>query len=164
MNHDESQYPNITKLDVHLAKLYAPILLKLGNEKKTTTYAGLIATARGVYPTDQHISNAIPVSTGRRLDIIRIIALKNDMPDLTALVVSSATDRPGALGPQDPAVLSQVLSFDWQGRQLCFDDIEKNVYGLSQKNTLKKPKIKREDALHMMSEFNKAHKESLPKD
>ena len=165
MNHENSQYQNITRLDVLLAKQYAPILLKLAIDKKTTTYAGLIEAARQANPTEVCLFNAIPVSTGRRLDIIKIITAANGLPNLTALVVSSSTDRPGALGPQDPAVLSQVMSFDWQQVELSFDEVTKFVGERDEKKQQHKRKImKPEEARNIMAAFFKENKSVLPHD
>lgn len=164
MNHENSQYQNITTLDVLLAKQYAPILLQLAIDKKTTTYAGLIEAARLANPTEVCLFNAIPVSTGRRLDIIKIITAANGLPNLTALVVSSSTDRPGALGPQDPAVLSQVMSFDWQQVELSFDEVTKFVVERDEKKQHKKKIMKPEEAKNIMVAFYKENKTVLPHD
>lgn len=115
----------------------------------------------GQYP---HLANAIAVTTGRRLDIVSMISVNYGFPDITALVVSSTTARPGSRGPQDPVVLAQALSFNWQGVQFCFDEIEKIVNSRGQNSpSVKKPKINREDALRHMSDFYKAHKEKFTK-
>lgn len=161
MKHPLSQYPNTTRLDVYLAKIYAEVLLTCAIEKRTTTYLGLIQAARQIYPQDPHLVNAIPVSTGRRLDVIRVYTLENNLPDLTALVLSSVTDKPGALGPQDPAILQSVLSFNWQGITITFDNI---VFDISPKHLPQKRGNTKSQALQQMSDYYKANKTNLPAD
>jgi hypothetical protein len=159
MKHSQSQYKNITKLDVYLAKIYADVLLGCGVAKKTTTYADLIHSARQIYEQDKYLANAIPVSTGRRLDVIRVYTLENGLPDITALVVSSLTDKPGSLGPQDPQILQDVLSFDWSDIIFDFDSLQLCV---DVSMTQKKLSVKRPAALQQMSAYYKLNKEKLP--
>lgn len=161
MKHPLSQYSNITKLDVYLAKVYAEVLLMCAVEKRTTTYLGLINAAKQMYPQDNQLANAIPVSTGRRLDVIRVYTLENKLPDLTALVVSSVTDKLGSLGPQDPAILKQVRDFDWRGITISFDNIP---FETNPRNSQQKRRNTRTAALQQMSDYYKANKANLPLD
>ena len=48
----------------------------------------LVDEAKRLSPYDAVIRNAIAVSAGRRLNVVRIFTNQHDMPDLTSLAIS----------------------------------------------------------------------------
>ncbi len=75
-------YPRVTANAVRLAAAYFPILMDCAKEGRTVTYGELIAEARARRPDDEDVSNAIPVSTGRKLDVIASFCRDRGLPDL----------------------------------------------------------------------------------
>lgn len=64
-------YVNVTQVDLALATAYFPILVEMAKAKETLTYSQLVGKAKQMYPQNDLVQSAIPVSTGRRLDVVR---------------------------------------------------------------------------------------------
>src|SRR3989339_1531435 len=80
METHESLYTNITLTDVQLASAYYPILVDLAKHKHCLTYGELVDRAKTEYPDKAVVRNAIAVSTGRRLDVVRLFTSERDLP------------------------------------------------------------------------------------
>lgn len=81
----------VTETDAALAISYYPLLVGLATRMKTISFGDFVELAKRAYPDNLAVQNAIPVSTGRRLEFVRIFTALQDLPDLSAWV----TDRNG---------------------------------------------------------------------
>lgn len=157
----ESLYSNITLTDVQLASAYYPILIDLAKHKHCLTYGELVEHAQHLYPDRPVVQNAIAVSTGRRLDVVRIFTSERELPDLTSLIINKGMGECGIGFTQhfDPkAVREQVFAFDWSEVSTDFDGFVKHT-----ESAIKpRKKVKKPQALELMAEYYKQHKDTLP--
>jgi hypothetical protein len=120
----ESLYKNITLNDVQLAAAYYPILVDLARHKHCLTYGELVNQAKEMYPDLEHVKNAIAVSTGRKLDVVRIFTNERELPDVTSLILNKGQGECGTGFTEhfDPEkVREDVYSFDWSDITTEFD-------------------------------------------
>jgi hypothetical protein len=157
----ESLYKNITQIDVQLASAYYPILIDLAKHKHCLTYGELVERAKETYPDKLVVKNAIAVSTGRRLDVVRIFTSERELPDLTSLIINKGLGECGIGFTQhfDPiATREKVFSFDWSEVSNDFFDFAKDT-----ESTIKpRKKVKEQKARELMSEHYKNNKDNLP--
>lgn len=157
----ESLYKNITLNDVQLASAYYPILIDLAKHKHCLTYSELVARAKEEYPTKPAVQNAIAVSTGRKLDVVRIFTAERGLPDLTCLIINKNAGECGSgfTDHFDPvAAREKVFAFDWSAVSTDFDGYIK----YTETAIIPRKRIKRPAALKIMSDHYSAHKELLP--
>ena len=157
----ESFYATVTLIDVQLASAYYPILVDLAKHKHCLTYGELVERAKAEYPDRAFVQKAIAVSTGRRLDVVRMFTEERELPDLTSLVINKALGECGTgfTDHFDPvATREKVFAFDWSTVSLDFDGFVK------QSETAIKPrkKVKEPEALQLMSQHFLANRASLP--
>lgn len=76
----------VTETDAALAIAYYPLLVDLATRRRTITFKDFVELAKATYPHNPAVQNAIPVSTGRRLEFVRIFTALQDLPDLSAWV------------------------------------------------------------------------------
>ena len=156
----KNNYRNTTDIDLFLAEIYYPILVNLAKSKDLITYKDLVDYAKKLHPQNLLVQNAIPVSTGRRLETVRKFTSKNELPDLTSLVVNQSKGECGEayLKHKDPeAERSRVYNFDWSNT-----NIEFNLFLEIVKKEIKpRKKIKPEQARQLMSDYYQEHKLSL---
>jgi hypothetical protein len=86
-----------TKIDLELASVYYTILVDRckDGDKSDISYGELVDIAKEKRPENASVANAIPLSTGRRLGVIRYFVSKKGLPDLTCLVVRQNTRTNG---------------------------------------------------------------------
>lgn len=157
----EGFYKNITLNDVQLASAYYPILIDLARHKHCLTYSELVERAKREYPVRPEIQRAIAVSTGRKLDVVRIFTAERDLPDLSCLIINKNAGECGSgfTDHFDPvAAREKVFGFDWSNVSTEFDIYIKNTEAAITPRT----RIKRPAALKLMSEHYSAHKKQLP--
>lgn len=157
----QSFYANVTLTDVQLASAYYPILVDLAKHKHCLTYGELVERAKGEYPGHPVVQKAIAVSTGRRLDVVRMFTNERVLPDLTSLVINKGSGECGSGFTRhfDPvAARERVFDFDWSTVTLDFDGFVKST------ETAVKPrkKVKEARALELMSTYFQKHKATLP--
>lgn len=156
-----SLYKTITLIDIQLASVYYSILVGMAKEKRCLTYGDLVENAKCIYPDNPVIKMAIPVSTGRRLDVIRLFTTDNDLPDITSLVTNKSSGECGVgfTSYFDPkATRESVFNFDWNSATAEF-----NIFLSSTEEKIKpRKRIKESDALKIMYEYYKVHKNTLP--
>lgn len=157
----ESLYSNITLTDVQLASAYYPILIDLARHKHCLTYGELVERAQRLYPDKPVVKNAIAVSTGRRLDVVRLFTSERDLPDLTSLIINKGLGECGIGFTQhfDPkATREKVFAYDWSEVSTDFDGF------LQHTETAIKPrkKVKKQKALELMAEHYKNNRSTLP--
>ncbi|ODS04564.1 hypothetical protein [Vibrio scophthalmi] len=157
----ESFYKNITLNDVQLAAIYYPILIDLARHKHCLTYGELVKRAQEEHPTKEYVQNAIAVSTGRKLDVVRLFTDDRDLPDVTSLIINKGKGECGSGFTEyfDPKAAREIVfSYDWS---LVVDEFD--LYIEQVENAVKpKPKIKRSDAKNMTIAYYKANKAKLP--
>jgi hypothetical protein len=93
-----------------------PILVECARKSpaRTMTYGALANEAKLRLPNDEAVQKAIPVSLGRRLDVVRMFLDRESLPDLTVLVVNAGTGEVGsAFGANPDKVRAEVAAFDW---------------------------------------------------
>ena len=157
----EGFYKNITLNDVQLASVYYPILIDLAKHKHCLTYSELVERAKEEYPSKPAVQNAIAVSTGRKLDVVRIFTAARDLPDLTCLIINKGAGECGSGFTEhfDPvAAREKVFAFDWSSVSTDFDGFIK----YSESTVTPRKRIKRPAALKLMSDHYASHKAQLP--
>ena len=78
---ESSNYKNVTTIDLEVASVYYPILIAKAKSRSTVTYGELVQLAKGLHPDNTIIQKTIPVSIGRRLDVVRIFTNKLNLPN-----------------------------------------------------------------------------------
>ncbi|MDO6678437.1 MULTISPECIES: hypothetical protein [unclassified Shewanella] len=158
----ESFYANITLNDVQLAAVYYPILIDLARHKHCLTYGELVQRAKDLHPEKEYVQRAIPVSAGRKLDVVRIFTSERNLPDATSLIINKTAGECGSgmTDNFDPKQLREdVFNYDWSNVSNEFD-----LYiETAEKNSTPPVKIKRVDAMKMTLDYYKAHQAALPK-
>ncbi len=154
-------YANVTLTDVQLASSYYPILVDLAHHKHCLTYGELVDRAKAKYPDDAVVQKAIAVSTGRRLDVVRMFTAERGLPDLTSLVINKNSGECGTGFTKlfDPhAARETVFEFDWRTVTLDFGGFVKMT------ETAIKPRkrVKEAKALQLMATYFQEQKGKLP--
>ncbi|MFC1560321.1 hypothetical protein ACFL3W_00080 [Pseudomonadota bacterium] len=153
-------YKNTTLNDVQLAEAYYPILVDLAthNQRLTLTYGELIDEAKKIYPGKVCVQNAIPVSTGRKLAVVRMFTNERNLPDVTSLIINKGDGECGSgftdhFNPENAR--SKVYAYDWSGVSAEF-----NIYVEAvEKLVTPRKSRKRNGAIKIMSEFYRDNKE-----
>jgi hypothetical protein len=161
MDNIRDQYLRITPTDVMLASTYYPILVDLAKHKQCVTYGDLVERAKVVYPHRNAVQNAIAVSTGRRLDVVRMFTEKRDLPDLTSLVINKTSSECGSGFTKhfDPvATREKVFAFDWSKVSQDFEVFVKH----SEEVVKPRKKRKESEALEEMAAYYQQHRQTLP--
>jgi len=114
-----------------------------------------------VYPKHEHVQNAIAVSTGRKLDVVRIFTSERNLPDVTSLIINKGQGECGVgfTDHFDPeAAREEVYSYDRSEATTEFD-----VYIESaEKQATPKKRRKRPEALKLMSAYYQEKKGAYP--
>jgi hypothetical protein len=157
----QGQYTNVTLIDVQLASSYYPLLVDLAKHKHCLTYGELVDRAKEEYPDRPMVQKAIAVSTGRRLDVVRLFTSERELPDLTSLVINKGSGECGVGFTRsfDPKVArEEAFSFDWSSVTTDFDGFVKHT------ETVIRPRkpVKEAKALELMSTYYQQNKASLP--
>lgn len=114
----------ITTIDVHLAQVFYEVLLDHARAApgRSLRYKEALRRAKTIHVDDDVVQSAVPVSMGRRLDVIVQFVKEHQLPPLTCLAVNE-TGLPGAsykpVNRTWQADLDAVAAFDWapwQGR------------------------------------------------
>ncbi len=153
---ESSNYKNVTAIDLEVASVYYPILIANAKNRSTVTYGELVQLAKSLHPDNIIIQKTIPVSIGRRLDVVRIFTNELNLPDVTSLVINAATKVPTQ--PRLIDVQISVFAFDWTNVKTNFDGFIERI-----KISIKpRKKYKEKEALELMSKHYHANKDSLP--
>ncbi len=162
----QSLYPNITLNDVQLAAIYYPILIELARNKRCISYGELISRAKELHPNTEYVQRAIPVSTGRKLDVVRLFTSESGLPDVTSLILNKSMGEcgNGVTEHFDPIKLrKEVFAYDWTTVSDKFDiyikTAEQKVKTSSKKAT---EKISRQNAMAMTLQYYKENKANFP--
>lgn len=157
----ESLYKNITLNDVQLAEAYYPILIDLAKQKRRLTYGELVEKAKEMYPDKKYVQNAIAVSTGRKLDVVRLFTSEKNLPDVTSLIINKNDGECGTgftnhFNPEEAR--SEVYSYDWSGVSTGFDLYIK----AAEKQATPRKQIRRPAALKIMAAHYQERKDIYP--
>jgi hypothetical protein len=160
---------NRTLADIALAKIYFELLVAFAKDQpgKTLTYGDLAAKAKAVHPADEFITGAIAVSMGRRLDTLREFTKKQQVPDLSALVVNRGTGNNGkgfSRSFDGEAVRKEIAQFDWGSVNVefkTFIDLEVLAYEQRQVAKRKPKKINESEALTIWWDYYKGRKAEI---
>lgn len=160
-NSIQGLYKNITLNDVKLASAYYPILIDLAKHKHCLTYSELVDKAKELYPSKAVVQRAIAVSSGRKLDVVRLFTSERELPDLSSLIINKKIGECGPLYTEhfDPvAAREKVFAFDWRTVSNDFDGYIKHT------ETVITPRKRRKEpeALKIMAQFYSQNKETLP--
>ncbi|MEZ0324286.1 MAG: hypothetical protein ACAH95_00110, partial [Fimbriimonas sp.] len=114
----------ITPTDAHLARIYYDVLLEHARSHpgQAIRYKEVLERAKRTHPQDETVQSAIPVSMGRRLEVIVEFLREHQLPPLTCLAVNESR-QPGASyravngsWQADMAAVSTHNWSQWQGR------------------------------------------------
>ena len=142
---------NITLNDVQLATVYYPILIDLAKHKHCLTYGELVERAKEENPKNKIVKNAIAVSTGRKLDVVRIFTKGRGLPDVTSLIINKSEGECGVgftdhFNPEKARL--EVYQKNWSEVTIDFD-----LYiDVATKNAIPIKRRKRDEALNVLSE------------
>lgn len=127
------------------------------------TYGALLEEAKARFPGNHAIQMAIPVSLGRRLDVVRLFLTEQKLPNLTSLIVNAGTGEVGsAFGANPEQVRAEVAAFDWS---TVSEEFDLHIEGLRKGNAVRsRPKRTRDEAKKVMSAYYIENRATLPKD
>lgn len=151
----------ITLNDVQLASAYYPILVGLAKVKRRLTYSELVDQAKEMYPDLEYVQGAIPVSTGRKLEVVRMFTSERKLPDVSSLIINKGQGECGTAYTNrfDPEkTREEVYSYDWSEVTTEFDLFIETA----EKNAIPKKRRKRPEALKLMSAFFQQNKNHYP--
>lgn len=159
-NHFLNGERNVTPTDVKLAQCYYPLLCEIAKGQKVMTFKEFVELAKRRYPSSEEVQNAIPVSTGRRLEFVRTYTKGNGLPDLSAWVVSQAGTNSEAYNADFNPVeeREETTKVNWDDYE---GDWGEYVEKLT-KATIKVKRIKEKDALKLMGEHFLKVKDRIP--
>jgi hypothetical protein len=109
-------YQNITLNDVQLAGAYYTILIDLAMQSRCMTYGELVQQANERHLESDVVQNAIAVSAGRKLEVVRLFTKERGLPDIASLIISEAEGECGSYyGEHFDPVKSreEVFAYDW---------------------------------------------------
>ena len=122
MTDDITDVTNYTAYDIVLSTIYLPILIQVAQNKKTITYGDLVQTAKELHPDNEYVQRSIPVTAGRRLNVLRQILRDNSLPDLSSLVVSASSgDASDAYHLHAETERKKVYDTDWDAHTSIID-------------------------------------------
>jgi hypothetical protein len=162
-NSSDIKSQNFTSTDLELAAAYYPILVELAQQRRRLSYGELLSEAQRRYPDQPVVQRAIPVSTGRRLDVIRLFSAERSIPNLSALILNKER-REGGSGLDDQAdpkeTCEAIFAYDWSELTPEFD----SYLTLRRRAPAPRKKVSAATARTLMAEHYAVHKLSLPKD
>ena len=151
-----------TQADYELATVYFQILVEIAAQRGRTTYGDLVDAAKDRCPENEVVQNAIPVSTGRRLDIVRLFTKAQSLPDLSSIVVSKQSGECGVGFTRsfDPVTArEEVYNYDWSKVKLEFAGYVAD--GRKSVMQIKVKKISYDQAAKQMSDYYSSKKSEL---
>ena len=172
MTTDITDITNYTAYDIVLAGVYLPILIQTAKKHRTITYGELVQTGKELHPDNKYVLGSIPVTAGRRLNVLRQTLRDHSLPDLSCLVVSASSGKTGDayhLKSSERELREAVFSTDWDQYQEALDnEISQIPYEkidfteVSRKSPKPKPPS-RQELLDTMSNYWKEHGSQYPK-
>ena len=154
--------------DIVLSAIYLPILIQVAQNQKTITYSNLVQTAKELHPNNEYVRRSIPVTVGRRLNVLRQILRDNSLPDLSSVVVSASSgDAGSAYHLHAETERKKVYDTDWDAQASIIDsEWVKYPYDEVDFSEIKNRKSKppsREELKKINSEYWAENKQLFPK-
>ena len=148
-----------TKTDYVLAKAYYPMLIEFAKNLQETTFQNFVENAKLKYPQSNEVQNAIPVTTGRRLEYIRIFTTRENLPDLSSWITSKGGNNSDTyLADFNPALeREKTTEVDWDSYNEKWEEYLKKL----DKQTEKLIKRKEAEALKLMSKHAQKLEEKI---
>lgn len=172
MTTDITDIRDHTAYDIVLAGVYLPILIRTARNRRTITYGELVQTGKELHPDNNYVQGSIPVTAGRRLNVLRQTLREHSLPDLSCLVVSASSGKTGDayhLKSSEKELREAVFSTDWdQYLEVLANEISKIPYDeidfteVGRKSPKPKPPS-RQELLDTMSNYWKEHGSQYPK-
>ena len=141
----------VTETDAALAIAYYPLLVDLAGRRLTITFKDFVDLAKATYPDNPAVQNAIPVSTGRRLEFVRVFTAMNGLPDLSAWVTGKSGKNSVVFQRDFDPVEERRMSaeVDWSEYQAAWEahaaELRKRAQKITPRNEL--------EARSLMAEF-----------
>jgi len=151
VNHFLNGERKVTKTDAALAIAYYPLLVDLARHRRTISFKDFVDLAKKTYPDDPAVQNAIPVSTGRRLECVRVFTALEGLPDLSAWVTGKSGENSDAYeGDFNPAEEREGSAReDWSKHQAAWEAHAAKLRKLAQRIKRRKEA----EAASLMSKF-----------
>lgn len=151
---------NLTQTDVKLADCYRPLLVELAQNEQEMTFSEFVEFAKQRYPKVEEVQSAIPVSTGRRLEALRLYTKSIGAPDLSSWIVSKSggysEDYLADFNPQKEREASTL--FDWSS-----DDAGWGLHVVEVSKATRKLKRRKDaEARQLMSDYMKDNQHKIP--
>lgn len=172
MTTDITDVTDHTAYDIVLAGVYLPILIQTAKERRTITYGELVQTGKELHPDNNYVLGSIPVTAGRRLNVLRQTLREHSLPDLSCLVISASSGKTGDayhLKSSEQELREAVFSTDWDHYQEALDnEISQLPYeeidftGVRRKSPKPRPPS-RQELLDTMSNYWKENGSQYPK-
>jgi len=155
---------NVTETDLAIASALYPVMVECARQSppRKLTYGQLLIEAQTRFPENEAVQRAIPISLGRRLDVVRMFLNEHALPDLTSLIVNADTGEVGSAFGADPVhVREQVAVFDWS---TVSEEFDLHIEGLRKAAVARaRPRRKRDEAKRIMGAHAQEHRAVLPK-
>ena len=141
----------VTETDAALAIAYYPLLVDLATRPRKITFKDFVELAKATYPDNPAVQNAIPVSTGRRLEFVRVFTALQGLPDLSAWVTGKSGKNSAAFQRDFDPVEERRRSaeVDWSEHQAAWEahavELRKRAQKITPRNEL--------EAKSLMAEF-----------
>ena len=150
----------LTQTDVKLADCYRPLLIELAKKEQGMAFSEFVELAKQRYPKVEEVQSAIPVSTGRRLEALRLYTNRIGAPDLSSWIVSKSggygEDYLADFNPQKEREASTL--FDWSS-----DDEGWGIYVAEESKAARKLKRRTDaEARQLMSDYMKDNQHKIP--
>lgn len=151
VNHFLNGERKVTETDAALAIAYYPLLVDLAGRRLTITFKDFVDLAKATYPDNPAVQNAIPVSTGRRLEFVRVFTAMNGLPDLSAWVTGKSGKNSVVFQRDFDPVEERRMSaeVDWSEYQAAWEahaaELRKRAQKITPRNEL--------EARSLMAEF-----------
>ena len=151
VNHFLNGERRVTDTDAVLAIAYYPLLVDLAGHRQKTTFKDFVELAKATHPDNPVVQNAIPVSTGRRLEFVRVFTALQGLPDLSAWVTGKNGKNSSAFQRDFDPVEERRRSaeVDWSEHQAAWEahavELRKRAQKITPRNEL--------EAKSLMAEF-----------
>jgi len=136
-----------------LAKAFYPLLIDIVKNQQEVTFQQFVENAKSQYPQIKEVQSAVPVITGRRLEYIRMFTIKENLPDLSAWIVSKkGTNSEAYLAEFNPVLEREnTTKIDWNS----YDEKWQQYLEKLNKETLILKKRTEKEALELMAKHAK---------
>ena len=153
VNHFLNGQRRVTETDAALAIAYYPLLVDLATRRQMMSFGDFVGLAKATHPDNPAVQNAIPVSTGRRLEFVRVFTALQELPDLSAWVTGKGGKNSATFQRDfDPeGERRRSAEVDWSEHQAAWEAHAAELRRLAQRITRRSL----DEANSLMSKFAK---------